>query len=324
MPADHRAQKTEAQALSLSMYAYLFMAALGVGFAFITYSEAVLLDGIFSGVAFLMAILVRRVAVLVELPGSDTFHFGYAHFEPLLNTVRGLLILVLCALALFSAISALMHGGRELAAGWAVVYAGVAAAGCIFMAINQRRLSKKVASPLLKVDARDWMVDGVLSLAVGAAFLAAFLMEGTAWGQAALPYVDPALVCVLVLVMIRMPIKTLRENLGQVLQVAPEPEVQKEVQARFDQAVADLPTRATYVRMVQVGRFFYILAHLVVRPDFQRPMAELDDMRCQVVNALKPLYPRTVVDAVFTSEEAWATGQGEQDCQEVSGRDPSA
>jgi hypothetical protein len=69
----------EAFALKLSMVGYLFMAAIGVTFALLTRSEAIMFDGVYSLVSFVMAVLAERVARVVEKPPSETFHFGYAH-----------------------------------------------------------------------------------------------------------------------------------------------------------------------------------------------------------------------------------------------------
>jgi len=91
----------EQRALLFSAIGSIFMAALGIVFFFWTRAEALLLDGVFSFVSFFATLAARRVARLVDRPRSRMFHFGYAHFEPLTNLIRGLLILGLCAFALF-------------------------------------------------------------------------------------------------------------------------------------------------------------------------------------------------------------------------------
>ena len=81
-----------------------------------------MLDGFFSLIGFGMSLLTMRVARLVRQPDDQWFHFGYARFEPLLNLLKGIVILGVCGLSLASAIQALLHGGRELNLGPAVIY----------------------------------------------------------------------------------------------------------------------------------------------------------------------------------------------------------
>ena len=69
------------------------MAALGIGFGLVTESDAIMLDGFFSLIGFVMALVTIRVARLVVQPADEHFQFGYAQFEPFLNAMKGLLML---------------------------------------------------------------------------------------------------------------------------------------------------------------------------------------------------------------------------------------
>ncbi len=119
----------EKKALKLSAGMALFMAALGITFGLLTQSDAIMLDGFFSLVGFAMAVVTIRVAWLVQQPPDEHFHFGYAQFEPFLNTVKGLLMLGVSGFAVAGAVDALLHGGRDLNAALAVVYAIIALSG---------------------------------------------------------------------------------------------------------------------------------------------------------------------------------------------------
>ncbi len=308
------ATNQEARALRLSLFGYVFMAALGISFYFLTSSEAILLDGVYSLMSFFMAMLAGRVAKLVESEDTDSFHFGYGHFEPMLNALRGFLILLLCSMALVSAIYALFHGGRPVSPGLGVVYGFSAAAGCLLLAWRQRRAAKKVGSPLLVVDARTWLVDGVISLGAGLSFLGAWLLSQTEWKHL-VPYVDPALVTVIALLLIRVPITTLIENMREVFLVAPDQKMQEDVYARLTSVAEGFALESSQVRMLKIGRFFYVLIHLVVSEDFGKHSAEeLDEIRCQLLRSLKEVHPRISVDVMFTADPRWGTQESSQIC----------
>lgn len=105
MSTTEELQKIEQFALKLSIVGTLFMAILGFSFAYLSRSEAVMLDGVFSLVAFTMSLLTLYVSRLVIKPDDDLFHFGYARFEPLLNVCKSLIIFVICVAALMQASS---------------------------------------------------------------------------------------------------------------------------------------------------------------------------------------------------------------------------
>jgi len=86
-------EQIEKYALRVSAVGYLFMVLLGGIFFYLASSEAILLDGVYSFVSLLMTFIAQRVSRLVQTPYTDRFHFGFAHFEPLLNVMRILLIL---------------------------------------------------------------------------------------------------------------------------------------------------------------------------------------------------------------------------------------
>lgn len=127
-------ETAELQALRVSMNGALMMALIGLLFVWITSSEAILLDGVFSSISFIMAILTLKVARLVKRPDDEHFHFGYAHFVPLINVIKSVIMISLCIFAMAAAVGSLLSGGRALQMGAAVVYGAVTAVGCIVIA----------------------------------------------------------------------------------------------------------------------------------------------------------------------------------------------
>lgn len=299
-------RRLEHRALRRSVWGNLFFATLGFGFAASSESEAILLDGFFSLVAFVLSLLTIRVARVVEGPADEWFHFGYAAFEPMLNTVKGLLLLGVCGFSLVSAIKSLLHGGRALNPGWALVYAVLATLGAGLLTAVQGRAAKASGSPLLQVDAKNWRIDCLLSAGVGVTFLSAFVLRDSEWGEW-LPYVDPVLVVLLVAIMIRDPIEIVVEGVGELLAVSPEESIQRQVRDEFARLVEDLPVESFTLRMLKAGRAHYLLAHVVVERD--SPLAsirDLDEARGHITQGLKRLHPPWEVDIVFVGDETLA------------------
>jgi cation diffusion facilitator family transporter len=284
----------------------LLMAGLGIGFGFVTESDAILLDGFFSLIGFVMALVTMRVARLVVQPPDEHFHFGYAQFEPFLNAIKGLLMLGVAGFAVAGSVNSLLHGGRDLKPGLATLYAVVALAGCLAVGAAQRRAASKTASPLLAVDSKNWLIDGVLSGVVALVFLAALILERTSWAVV-VPYMDPVLVILLVLGIAFVPLRIVRDSLREILAFAPDGQLQEEVRGRVAGALEEVPVASSHVRMMKIGRFLYVLNQIVVSPEF-RPgrVGELDRVRERIAEALDGVEPAPVVDTLFTEDARWA------------------
>jgi cation diffusion facilitator family transporter len=296
----------EQQALKLSIFGAIGMALLGLIFAALTGSEAVLLDGLFSLISFAMGIFSLKVARLVTKPDDEKFQLGYANFEPFVNTSKGLIMGFLCVFALYSAIYSLFHGGRPISSGYALIYAVTAAVGCFLIAYKQRHAAKKTESPLVEVEAKGWLIDGFLSSAVCIAFIILVLVEKTRWSVYT-PYADPLIVIVLVLLAAPIPITVVRQNVRELLLGAPEPDFQDKVRAKLRAATQDLPLENTILRMVKVGRSSYLHAYLVVSESHRAAtIADLEAVRERIAAEVGPISPLLSVDVTFTLNPKWA------------------
>jgi cation diffusion facilitator family transporter len=294
----------ERRGLRLSILGALGMAVLGVAFAILTASDAVLLDGVFSLIGFAIGLLTLRVAKMVRRPDDSAYHFGYAAYEPLLNLAKGLLMALVSIFALVTAVQVAMAGGRDIEVGWAVVYAAAAALGCFAIAFSQRRLAQATRSPLLSVDYRNWVMDGIFSLAVGIAFVVALLLTGTRHAGL-LPYVDPAVVVVLVVLSLPIPVKIVRDNWNQILGRAPDEAQQSRAREAVIKAFGDDNPCDPRIRMQQIGRFTYLQVYVVCPVDSRTDVDRMDAVRRSVHEALTSQFDNLALDVVFTRDPRW-------------------
>ena len=292
----------ERAALRLSAAAALLIGVLGLTVALLSGSGAILLDGLFNLCFFATALLTLRVATLVERPDDERYPFGYIFFEPLINTVKGLLILGISALALFDAIVALASGGRPVELGPAVAYAAVATAVCALVVLALRRAQR---SPLIAADIENWTVNAAISAGVLAGFLlAAALLRADRPGAAA--YIDPAMVALVILFSLAVPVNMAVRGILALLNRAPRPAVVAEMEAAVHGALGDLPVKRLWVRAVQPGRTTYCSVHVLVPAGTPLDLSRADAIRGRIIPALAAQYAPVVVDVVFTATESYA------------------
>jgi len=298
-------ETAEFQALRVSIGGASIMALIGLLFAWITSSEAILLDGVFSSISFIMAILTLKVARLVKRPDDEHFHFGYAHFAPLINVIKSLIMISLCIFAMAAAVDSLLSGGRPLQMGTAVIYGAVATAGCIVIAAYLWRAAKRTRSVLVELDARSWVVDALLSGAVLISFVGGYLVSSSRFATY-VDYLDPLLVTVLCLISLPIPLQILYRNGREVLLFAPDAALQRQVDDIFRVQSAPLEIQDYRIRLLKMGNTLNILVHAQLAPGAAVPMDDLDALRRRFMAALEALSQRGIADVVFVGDMSLA------------------
>ncbi|MEM9482915.1 MAG: cation diffusion facilitator family transporter, partial [Cyanobacteria bacterium P01_F01_bin.116] len=256
-------QALEQRALKLTILGNVGMVLLGIVFAIISSSEAILFDGVFSGIHLAISLVSLWVARLIYRPEDEEFPFGYVMFEPLLNLGKGLVIGIVAIFALFSSVESILHGGRMIQAGVAIWYAIAASTGCLILAWQQYRYVKISRSPILDVDAKNWLIDGLISGAVAISFGAVIGLQHTslAW---VVPYADPSLVMLLVLLVLPIPIQTVRDNWAQLIGHAPKNSLQSKVRNIVKEVLQPLPYEEYHLRPLMTGRLIYVQVYVKV------------------------------------------------------------
>ena len=150
--------------------------------ALLTGSGAILLDAAFNLCFFGTALVTLRVAKLLQRPDDVHYPFGYLHFEPLINLVKGLLILGVGLLALIDAGIAIWGGGNPLSAGLALGYAVFACVLCGAVLVTLRRAQRQAASPLVQGDVENWTVNLAISIGMFVAFCSGDLFSAAGHG----------------------------------------------------------------------------------------------------------------------------------------------
>ena len=294
--------KIERRYLLIAATGNLVVGCVGLLFSFIASSQAILLDGLFNLTYFVAGLFTLKVAQLLQQGDDQDFPLGYAYFEPLINGLKGVLVLGVTAMALVGAVAALLTGGRAIAAGPAIGYGVFASAVCWVLAFVVRRGAGSTGSPLIRADAENWLVNGAISSAVLLAFVGIALLEGTRLEPFA-PYADPALVLLVALISISMPVRMAWHALMELLNRAPRAEIVDRVREIVRTCTSDLPVRKLFVRVIQPGRTRIVVAHVVLPEDFRlNGLGELDAVHTKTLDHLSREHPETSVDLIFTAD----------------------
>ena len=300
-----RPDQKERPYLLLAAAGNLIIGCVGLAVSVISSSQAIMLDGLFNLTYFIVGLFTLKVSRLVEKGDDDRFPHGYAFFEPLVNGIKGVLVLGISLMALAGAVEALFTGGRVIAAGAAISYGLFATVACGAMALITHRGRLKTNSPLVNADAKNWLVNTAISAAVLVAFSAILLIRDTPL-HFLTPYVDPIVVLIVVLISISVPVRMAWRALMELLNRTPSPEIVDEVREIIDESTSGLPVKQLFVRVVQPGRTRMVLVHVVLPSDYAPgPLASLDALRMSTLERLREAHLATLLDMVFTADEKW-------------------
>jgi cation diffusion facilitator family transporter len=292
---------------------YLFASCAGnvivgcVGFvcAALSSSQAILLDGLFNLTYFATGLFTVKVASLVAGGDDGRFPHGYAFFEPLVNGLKGVLVLGVSVMAMIGAVGALISGGRPIAAGIAVAYGTFATITCWVVAAIVKRGAKVTDSPLVRADAENWIVNAAISSCVLIAFGGIFLFRLLGL-DAIVPYVDPVVVLTVVVISLGVPVRMAWNALMELLNRAPPSGIVQEVTELVDAKLAGLPVQERFIRVIQPGRQRMVLVHVVLPTDYSPgTLGTLDTVREQTYEALSHAQGVTILDMLFTADRQW-------------------
>lgn len=285
--------------LRVSFYIAGLFVVVAFTFALLTNSGAILFDGVYSLIAFFMALLTLKVANLVQLPDDDRFHFGYTAIEPTLNLFKSLIIIATCLYAVIDSINSLMDGGNTAEYGVAMIYGAIATAGCFAVAAYMKICGKSLRSDLVSVDAHTWFIDGVLSASILLGFALAYAMQEYGFSHYA-PYVDPILLIVLGLSILPIPAKIMLDSLNEVINKAPPEAITKVIEKKLQQSLSAVPYEHVEVRISKTGRDIYLLVHIIVDESFGKvTVRELDTIRKDCEAIMREWNPSILMDILF-------------------------
>ena len=216
-------------------------------------SLVIVFDGVYSLVSLLLTLLSLAVSRYIARPAKRQFPFGKAMLEPLVIAIKGSVILLIVSYSLYSAVEALMSGGREVDASIATIFGVVNVIGCSYAWWHIAKKSKRFSSGLVEAEVKQWQMDTLLSVAVTLGFIAAWLVSLSPFAQYAV-YADPVMMLLMSFYFIKVPLEMLAGALRELLMMKPDEEichaVNQEVSALDKQVTQDLEVAG----VIKVGR----------------------------------------------------------------------
>jgi predicted Co/Zn/Cd cation transporter (cation efflux family) len=304
---------TEQGALRISILATLLVALFGITFGLLSGSFAIAFEGFYSlmdaGLT-IMALMVTNLIAISSATGpqrsrlNQKFTMGFWHLEPMVLGLSATLLSSAAVYALIGAVQSLLKGGRELEFDEAIFYSVVNLAACIGMVSFNLKVNKRLGSEFVALDAKGWLMSAFITAALLVAFLIGWSVQGTslAWIS---PYVDPAVLAIICIIIIPMPLGTIRQALTDVLLITPT-ELQEHVDLIAKRVVGKYGFLSYRSYTAKVGRGRQIELYFIVPKNLAaKRLEEWDLIRDEVGEAIGGDSPDRWLTIVFTTDPEW-------------------
>lgn len=301
--------------LKISVIVTFLLALSAVFIGFYANTSSVLFDGIYSAVDCFFSLAALGVTRLITLDVQKNskekpkfirhFHHGFWHLEPIVLMINSASLVAAVLYGLIGSLQSLFKGGSETEFLPALIFAFCAMLVSFAMGIYQHTANKKIQSEFVSIDAKGWIISAMINGALLFAFVIGVFLEKTAYSDWGL-YIDPLILTIITLVILPMPIKTLKKSLKGILLIAPQKKHQ-EVTEILQKIVKKYNFKGAYHYLAYVGRSLTIEVHIILPENYPITKVEFfDEIREELSQEIGEEGPDRWFTVSFTANEKWA------------------
>ncbi len=298
----------EKRLLKLSIYGSIGFAVVAIVWGVIIRSNMVIFDGLYSLVSIVLTLFSLLAASYIKKSDFSKFPFGKETLEPLVIIFKYFVIIALCLYAASSAFSDLLSGGRYVNPGYVVVYTIIGSSVAMLIYSHLRRRAQAINSEFVTAEANQWLMDIMLSIAVIFGFGIAYALDQTPWAYLVY-YVDPLMVLIASLYFLKIPIESIISNFKEVLEMAPDDDVQEIVQDYIDRVEDKYRFEDSVVRLTKVGSRLFIEIDFILGDDSKViNVDDFDAVREEIydhINNIKEISYSKWLRILFTRDRRW-------------------
>ena len=272
------------------------MGAAGVLAAWLSNSQALMVDGLFSLIGFTAAVLGARVSAQANRVADRHRPLGYAVDESIYVTFRALSLLGLVALAMVNSVVNIVNyaRGEEVVAlhyGPIIVYFMVITAVCVGLALVHRStwLSTGKNSEVLRIEMNAAVFDAILVFAAGLGLSIMPFLKGGPLGWLA-PIGDSVIVIVLCGLVVGRYYADFMSGLAELAGISAAPEFVASARRSIRPILADAGGTLVDFSLLKVGRSFQ--AQVYYDPGAPITAAEADTLTRRIDQALSKALDR--------------------------------
>lgn len=267
-------------------------------------SQAILLDGNYSFIAFFITLIAIRIT-LIKTRLTETFPFGQYVYEALFSFGKGLMVIGILLVALIMSISRISHYANGasvdvLITNTVLIYTLVMLAMCVPLALYCRHQNKKInnSSMILRAEYIGSKTDAIMSFSTGMVlFSIGFLDINGPLGF--LYYLgDAILVIVIVLFLVKDPIILARDSFVEMAGGTLQDKKEKQrIESILSEALTVNLLKESYIS--KTGSNYFVVAYINADSIETLGLKQLKKMKEKVLQELKLTYTHVMFEMVI-------------------------
>ena len=266
----------------------------------------IIFDGLYSFISLALTMLSLYINNFMAKKELDKYPFGKYILEPLVISLKSLIIGGMCLYSLIGAIQDIVNGGNSVEYGSALIYSIVSVVGCGGVYIFMKKKGEKISSEMVKVEASQWLMDTLLSIGVLVGFVIAMILRNTrfAWLNV---YIDPMMVIMVSVVFIKMPIQSFINSFKEILCVKAYDEINDDIYFIVKEIEKEYKFEDSISRVSKIGGELRIEIDFIYNEESK--LKDLDQMDCvreKVYDAIKHIDYNKWLNVSFTGDKKWA------------------
>ncbi|OAN13749.1 cobalt-zinc-cadmium resistance protein [Photobacterium jeanii] len=198
--------RLERKLLQFSTFSSFLFAMMGIGLGLWIGSLVIVFDGAYSFVSLALTLVSLGAAAYLHSDKHQHSEAKAITIESSVIAFKGLAITVMCLVSFYSAVTAILEGGRDINTGVALIFGVINVIGCFINYKVMAVYSVKADSALVDAESKQWLMDTVISGAVMLGFTIASILMMTSYAHLA-PYADPLMVVIASVYFVVVPLK---------------------------------------------------------------------------------------------------------------------
>ncbi len=297
---------TQKSLIFSAVFALLF-AFTGFVIGFLVDSQMILFDGMYSLISFALSIMSVFALRFKNKAKPKRYPFGASNIESIVIIFKFSIILMLVIVSMVHATNTIVQGGNAPDFGVGVFYALISTVICIAISILLKKVAHNKQSALVLAEANQWVFDSVTSLTVFVSFLVARAMIQFDVLTQFVGYIDPLLVVVLGLYLMKTPIVSIKKQIHYILEVAPNEIIMKHLNTIVKDIEKKYNMKESFVRATAGnGSLFLEIDFVVSNSQNQFTISQQDIVREEISNRIKQLPHDKWITVAFTNDRKWA------------------
>ncbi len=299
-------QRLEGRALNVGMFGNLFMATAGIVAAYLSHSQAILVDGLFSLIGFTAALLGKRVSRNAQRKPDKFRPYGYAGDEAIFTTFRSLSLLGLVIFAIANALFSIVghFNGEpqpELIFAPMVSYFVIVGLTCLLLWYYHARAWAKTGkqSDVLRLEKKAAAFDGFITGAAAVGLLGVHILKDGVLAPIA-PIGDSVIVLLLCTTVIAQYFRDFIAGLGELAGVTAGPQHIAASRRAVRETLREDGGSMIDLSISKLGRLYTVMVYY----DPLRPVsaAHIDELTLKLQSDVSALFETAEVFVVVSQQ----------------------